>query len=210
MKKRTRYRIIALLESLAGDVLPLLFWLMIIFGFDTPYIATLTIIAAVIHELGHSVAIMALSRSGYMPMVHVTGFRFKRADTLGYKEEIIILAMGPVFNITAFLLCLPFLSAMEGYIGTFAAVNLITALSNLLPVESYDGYGILRELFTYTENVRMLYLIERLSFFISLSFTFLSLYLIDKFGSGYWIFGIFFFMMLAKLIKFGKTCIFRD
>lgn len=210
MQNYTRRRIIAVLEGLAGGILPLLFWMLLIFGFDTPYVAVLTIIAAIIHELGHSLAIIALSGTGHIPCAHISGFRIKRNECLGYKEEILILLMGPFFNIAAFAISIPFLGYMDGYIKIFAGINLMTALSNLLPVESYDGYGALKLIFTMTESETPLRLIEFISFSICLIISFLSLYLINKFGSGYWIFGVFFFMMLTKLVKFGKDSIFEE
>lgn len=210
MKSDTRYRIIGLLEVIVGNVLPLLFWGLIMFGFDAPYVAILTIIAAIIHEMGHSLAILALTSDGYAPSAHISGFRIRRRSTLSYRGEIIILAMGPLFNIVTFICSLPFGGAMNGYVRIFGLISLITALSNLLPIEGYDGYGILNQMFTSRNMSRASRCLETGSFLISVVLTFLSLYLIGKFGSGYWIFGVFFFMMTSKLIKFGKFTIFRE
>ena len=186
----------------------MLFWVLLIFGFDVPYVAVLTIICAVIHELGHVFSISRMNAGESLPKGHLSGFRIKRKVVLGYREEIIILLMGPLFNIIAFLLTIPFSSMMSGYVRIFGLLNLATAISNLLPVEGYDGYGILIEIFKSTENHKMITRLEFFSFVFSVAVSFLSLYLIDKFGSGYWIFGIFFAIMLTKLIKYGKSAIF--
>lgn len=208
MKQKLIYALLRILALFANSVLPMLFWILLIFGFDVPYIAILTIICALIHELGHILAISYMSSDSEIPSGHLSGFRIRRQSTLGYRKEIIILAMGPLFNIAVFLLTLLFEGALSGYVRIFGILNLATAISNLLPVEGYDGYGILSEIFMSRGNYRMLKRLEAFSFLFSITVTFFSLYLIDKFGSGYWIFGIFFAIMLTKLIKYGKSDIF--
>ena len=41
--------LLKILDELSGSFLPLLFWASVMFGFDAPYIALLTIISAIIH-----------------------------------------------------------------------------------------------------------------------------------------------------------------
>ena len=114
MKKITRYRIIEILQLFAGSVLPIIFWLSVIFGFDAPYFAILTIISALIHELGHGWAIAVLSDTGGGIRGHSTGFRIKTRSMLSYSREIAILLAGPFVNILIFLLTLPFGNALFG------------------------------------------------------------------------------------------------
>ena len=204
MKFSTVLMMIKILKTLSESILPIFFWVLMIFGMDVPYIAILTIIAAVIHEIGHIEAIRHLSSSAKAPRAHLSGFRIKSQDNTSYRDNSIILAMGPLFNIAFYIFTLPFRKCLEGYVGVFGTINLITAISNLLPVEGYDGYGMLAQLFMSKNLTAPMRILEGISFVFSVCATFFSLYLIDKFGSGYWIFGIFFILMISKLVKSGK------
>lgn len=207
MKNTARYRIIEIMELLAGSVLPIIFWVSVIFGFDTPCVAILTIIAAVIHELGHYFAIAILSGGGVL-RGHSSGFRIKRQEALSYGKEIAVLLAGPGMNIAFFIICLLFADHLDGYVKLFGYINLATGLSNLLPLEGYDGYGALRELFYFSGKEEPVRKLEAFSFAVSVFLTFISLYLIDRFSEGYWIFGLFFVATLSKLANFGKYDIF--
>lgn len=210
MKKITRYRIIEVLQLLAGSVLPIIFWVSVIFGFDAPYFAILTIISAVIHELGHGLAISVLSDTGGGIRGHSTGFRIRTESMLSYPREIAILLAGPCINILIFLLTIPFGEALSGYLKVLGYINLATGASNLLPLEGYDGYGALCAFYRARGSERRIKLLEHVSFTLSVCLTFCSLHLIDKFGEGYWIFGLFFFTVLSKLAIFGKYDIFGE
>lgn len=205
---RVKIIVLKLMKILSESILPIFFWLFLIFGFDVPYIAILTVIAAIIHESGHIAAISVLSANTEIPQGHISGFKIKRAHLLTYFEEGVILAMGPIFNLIAFAISLPFANLLDGYIGIFGIINLLTALSNLIPVEGYDGYGVLKQLCMATGKFSLIKLLDHISFLFSVCATFFSLYVIDKFGSGYWIFGVFFAIMMSKLIKYGKYDVF--
>lgn len=210
MKNLTRYRIIEIMELLSGSILPIIFWISLIFGFDSPYIAILTIISAVLHEIGHSVAISFISGGEVAIKGHTTGFRIKRSGMMTYKGEIAVLLSGPAVNLGIFILALPFGNLLSGYIRIFGYINLATGVSNLLPFEGYDGYGALVMLFRSRGKEYLTRRLEILSFILSVLVTFAALHLIDVFGEGYWIFGIFFFTVLSKLANFGKYDIFRE
>ena len=187
------------IRYLADSVLPLLFWVLLIFGFDTPDVAVLTIIAAIIHEGGHMLALGATKRSARLRS-HLSGFRI-RARGASYAEELIALAAGPLANLAVFLVTLPFFGSGDGYAELVGYLNLLSALSNLMPIEGYDGFGILRTLASIGEwrgAERALY---GISFVITLLFTLFSLYLMLRYGGGYWIFGVFFITMIAKIKK---------
>ena len=207
MKSLTRHRTVEFLELLAGSVLPIIFWVSVIFGFDTPCVAILTIIAAVIHELGHYLAIACFSAKGILHG-HSSGFRIKRQEMLSYTKEIAVLLAGPGMNIAFFAVCAFFADHFDGYIKLLGYINLVTGLSNLLPLEGYDGYGAIMELLHFLERDDLTRRLETFSFTVSVCLTFISLYLIDRFSEGYWIFGLFFVMTLSKLANFGKYDIF--
>ena len=204
MKNFTRYRIIEFLELLAGSVLPILFWTSLIFGFDAPYVAILTVTSALVHELSHIVTICLLGGKELTLKGHSTGFRIPVSDMLSYRREILVFLSGPAANILIFFLTLPFQSALMGYIGVLGYINLATGISNLLPIEGYDGYGALSTLCKSLGSTKALKHLECFSFIFSILITFVSLHLIDVFGEGYWIFGLFFITVLSKIIKMEK------
>jgi len=210
VKNSTRYRIIEVLELLSGSILPMIFWISVIFGFDTPCIAILTILSAVIHEIGHCIAINLFSKGNATVRGHSTGFRIKQDELLSYSKEIAILISGPFINIIVFLLTLPFKNAFLGYIRIFGYINQVTGLSNLLPIEGYDGYGAISALFRARGFGHFIKWLEGFSFVVSITVTFVSLHLIDLFGEGYWIFGLFFFTVLSKISNLGKYDIFEE
>ena len=164
---RVRREAIRVARWLADGVLPLLFWVFMIFGFDEAHIAILTILSALIHELGHIAAIMALrlERGGRLS-AHISGFRIQKAAS-GYLGELIVLMAGPLSNLLVFLLTLPFWEALSGYIALLGSINLATGISNLLPIEGYDGYGILSRLLLASGKISAIMYLEYLSFFIS-------------------------------------------
>ncbi len=210
MNEHIKIKLLKLLEYIGGKILPVIFWITLIFGFDAPYVAVLTIITALIHEFGHIFAIRIFSKRAAAAKGHISGFRIKRSESLCYPREMLILAMGPAFNLAVFVFCLPFGGLLNGYIHFFGIINLATCLSNLIPIEGYDGYGIIYEGLSWLGMTELLKIIEKLSFILTVLFTFLSLYLINTFGNGYWIFFIFFSIMTAKLSKFAKNDIFKE
>ncbi len=191
---------------LTNYFLPMLFWLSVLFGFDTPMVAVLTVITAVIHELGHIFAISLSSGDIKAPRGHLTGFRISHGENTSYKREIFILASGPIFNLVAAIIALPFVIILGDYGWLFISLNAMTALSNLIPAEGYDGYGILTALGEWSGKSTLPLL--RISFFMSIFFTFFSLYLIGRLGGGFWIFAIFFVSVLTKLRKMMKYDVF--
>ena len=186
-----------------SDVLPLVFWMLLLFGFDVPYIAVLTLISAFLHELGHLFFIRIYNVKRGKLKASVSGFRIHTAFT-SYKEEALCAFGGPLVNLVIFLLLIlisNFFSAKD-YIITFAMVNLLSALSNLLPIRSYDGYRIFHCILAYfcgsDTAERICYAV---SFLLSTLLTFFSLYLLLKCGEGYWIFGIFFALLFTNITE---------
>ena len=210
MKNSTRYRVIEALELFAGSILPIIFWVSVIFGFDAPYVAILTILSAIIHEIGHYSVILYFTEKRTEIRGHATGFRIKQSIILSYPKEIAILLAGPLSNMIIFILTLPFGYLLSGYLKFFGYINLATGISNLLPLEGYDGYGALYTFFRSRGAGHLIKRLEIFSFIFSITVTFISLHLIDLFGEGYWIFGLFFFTMLSKLMNFEKYDIFEE
>ena len=131
---------------------------------------------------------------------HLSGFRI-RVGMGGYAEQILLLAAGPLVNLAVFLLTLPLSGLANGYFLMIGYINLLSALSNLLPIEGYDGYGILMTLAEAKDSHISFRLLCISSFTLTLSLTLISLYIMLRYGGGYWIFGVFFVTLLTKIKK---------
>ncbi len=184
--------------------LAVMFWALLIFGFDEPYIAVLTICTALLHECGHLFAILIFTRGSRGKILgSISGFRIV-GITLSYREEFFSALGGPLINLVAFFLFSVFTQVEYGQI--FGYINLLTALSNLMLIDGYDGYRMLSSLLLMhsSDTARVENVLSHLSFFFTVFMTFLSLFLILKLGEGYWIFAVFFSIMLSSLIKRQK------
>ena len=176
---------------------PILFWISLIFSFDSPQIATLTIIAIAIHEVGHIATIFLFGEKIEGFRAVLSGLRI-RNSTASYGEEFTVYLAGPLANAIAALLGRIILP--DVYASAFITVNTATCISNLLPIEGYDGYGLLRCALTHREQTRFAYaLLDAVSMFFTATLLVLSLYLLDRYGEGYWLFFMFFFSTLKKI-----------
>ena len=189
-----------------SKILPLLFWMLLMLGFDSACIAVLTLLSAIIHECGHLIAISSTQKPGLLK-AHISGFRIKVSD-MSYKEELIVAAAGPLINIGVWGILAFFHknAAYGNYLCTFGVINLLTALSNLLPIEGYDGYKILSCLgaLLLDDASACEKILFGISFVFSSIMCFLSLYLILKLGEGYWLFIVFFSLTLSAIAKRKK------
>lgn len=207
MKNNFLNSLIKAFGILANDILPLFFWTFLIFGFDSPDIAILTILSAAVHEIGHIIG--GACADSLCVRSHISGFRIK-LGAFGYLRDIAVLLGGPIANLAVFLICLPLDGIFGGYISTVGYVNLMTAISNLLPIEGYDGYGVIRKFLERQESARGLSILGWVSFFFSAALTLLSLYLLLKYGEGYWIFGVFFISTVGKIRQLVKRDVLGD
>lgn len=116
---------------------------------DRSYEPLLTLLATVIHEVGHLLA-------AKLCRVPLRGFRFAPFETrmvlsgtLSYGKELCICIGGPFFNLLSTALALLLDGAVFGDdpLSFFATVSLALALLNLLPIGTLDGgrilYGLL-------------------------------------------------------------------
>ncbi len=181
----------------ACSFMSVIFWLLLIYGFDEPATAGLTVVAALIHEAGHILCISLLAKKGPALRGVPSGLRLCSAPYTSYRDEILTYASGPLANIFVCLPALLLLPLSRDYAYLFIFLNLATAGSNLLPIKQYDGYGIL------TSLLRMNSLGTRwvgvLSFTIKCTATLAALYLMERLGEGYWLFSVFFFSLLAEI-----------
>lgn len=108
----------------------------------------LFLLAAIIHEAGHVIAIKSakgsIKRIDIMPLCA----RIVTSGTMSHKADIAVFLCGPCANLAVFLMYVPFLFVSRSpYIWYFAAVNLFLAVLNLLPIPGNDGYRALDAFF---------------------------------------------------------------
>ena len=102
------------------------------------------IAVAVLHEIGHLLAIWICShRMGQIKFVGF-GIRIKNKDVYSYRNEIVISASGPMVNIV-FGLCGLFLYSIYSrvWIAHVIFASIAYAILNLLPISPLDGYKII-------------------------------------------------------------------
>ncbi len=192
----------------ADGVLPFLFWFLLIFAFGDICTGILTVIAAAVHEAGHVLYLYLGKGLFALPHAVTCGMKIAKPSSMSYGQELCYAAFGPIFNLIAAFLCFVLFSS-GGYTELFAVINLLTALSNLLPIEGYDGYRILYCIFAKSKFCeRYFSILSHLSFLFTVLLLFFSLYLMLKFGTGYWIFAIFFASAFSVVRRKLKKCIF--
>ncbi len=180
---------------------PMVFWILIIFSFDAPAICILTITSALLHELGHIFAYTLIKRGSGLSLRGVLyGLKLHTGATLSYSEQIIVTLSGPLSNILLFLFALPFIGISE-YLFIFGIINLFCAISSLLPIRGYDGYGIIHAHLSYRWGTRYLNLLDTVSLLLSALITLISLLALFIIGEGYWIFAVFFIQLVKEILK---------
>ena len=165
-------------------------------GFSDFKMTAFTLIAALLHECGHTLLLILLKKEFSLPTLVASGFRIKTSSLLSYRDEILICAAGPLANVILFV----FFIRMA---PVFAVINLATAISNLLPLPEYDGYKIMSDIISLTLGTEMCdKIMPHITLSISASVVFLSLFMILIFNGGYWIFTIFFIVFLRQILFF--------
>lgn len=110
----------------------------------------LIIAAAVIHELGHLIAMLICNVKMECITVYPFGLDIHTSSQAkSYKHEIFIKSAGILINIIALLFCIPFIDNL--YVSFFALSNIIFAILNIMPISSLDGGGML-------ENFLLMYI----------------------------------------------------
>ena len=182
--------------------LPSVFWILLIYGFDEALPAGLTIICAVLHELGHEAYLLIAKNSSLEIRTTLSGFRIKKKRTGSYLTDTLTYASGPIANILAAVIILPFNFFPAEYKLLFINLNLVTAASNLLPIRSYDGYGIIVSLLKhYGKEDVYLPAVDNISFALIIFLTLLSLYIVGKIGASYWMAGLFTILLVSEVTE---------
>lgn len=186
-------------------ILPMLFWILLIFAFDNAAIAIMTLLCIIIHEGGHFLSgFIICGQAG--ASATLSGLRIKFDTVLSYKSELIIAASGPLSNLIASLLLIPFRYFLSGYLFLFLILNLFTAISNLAPISGYDGYRILFCLFSGRLGEERVFLVlEAVSFVFSAILCIFALFLMAFANTGYWLYFIFIAALLKGISRHSKS-----
>jgi len=187
--------------------LPFVFWILFLYGFDEPFAAGLTMIAAILHEMGHVGYLFLKTGDFYIPKGVLSGMRITPKRMLSFREEFFLYISGPLVNIVIGALFLAFKFLLGEWALAFAAINFASGIGNLLPIEGYDGYGALRALFSEfgAGDLWVAALREASLIFVSL-LCFLSLYMMDRLDGGYWIFAIFISALISRFCTDSRGC----
>ena len=176
-----------------NSFLLILFWVLIIYGFDEAGDAGLTIIAAVIHELGHFCYYVFSGKTFMKFGARANGLRITKKQNLSFQQEIVLCLCGPAANILCATVgvALCFLQRSD-YIEKFCVLNAVTAISNLLPIEGYDGYRCINCALADRGATDSAYkILGCVSFAIVCILTILSLYFMFRMDGGYWMYAVF-------------------
>ena len=171
---------------------------------EPPALLLFAFSATALHELGHFAALI-LFRAGEVGFdAAAFGFRITpRGRMLSHVEEATVALAGPAVNITATLLCLPFCKASDAAI-TFAAVNIILAALNLLPISGLDGARALSAtLARCLSPDAAMAVTSCLSVALSSLGCFFGLFLLLRGVGGLYIFCLFFSLLLR--VVFART-----
>ena len=178
-----------------------LLWLILI---DKSGIAAMSILAAVLHEVGHLVAARFLKIPIRAMRFDLLGARIDvKGRILSYGEEWLLCISGPLASLVASLVGSLFWSH-TGLAVAFSCASLILGLLNLLPIQTFDGGRMLEcALLSFTTPQRVTSILRGCTFlFLWLLWAF-SAYLMIKIADGI---SLFFFTvtLLARFFE-GKT-----
>lgn len=203
-----RIKILAAIEhclDLILGILPVVFWLCLIYSFDELIGASVTVLAMVIHEAGHLALIFLITGKFRMPKGNFSGLRIFENQMASYKHRLLLYFSGAIANIISAVIMISLGGLSRDYGKIFILINVATAISNLLPLEGYDGYRIIMTTIDYFNlGYKSYAILEILSFIFVFFMTVISLFLVYTFGNGYWILGIFLGATINKLQKWHK------
>jgi stage IV sporulation protein FB len=113
-----------------------------VISLNAPSNVMLTIIASMLHESGHLLMMLLIDNKPEKVRFELTGINIirKQEIKISTKNEILISLGGPMINLIIVLICCAFLCCYNSKpILTFACINLILMIFNILPINKLDG-----------------------------------------------------------------------
>ena len=140
-----------------------------------------TIIFAILHEIGHLLALKYFKISIEEFKVSLFGGNIKilNNNKIQYYQNAIISFCGPLVNLFFFVLFyLLNIFLKNKFINEIYVINLVLATFNLLPFYNFDGGKILTSiLMNFLQEKTVNYIITITSFIILIPFTYLAVYI---------------------------------
>ena len=140
-----------------------------------------TIIFAILHEIGHLLALKHFKISIEEFKVSLFGGNIKilNNNKIQYYQNAIISFCGPLVNLFFFVLFYLLNIFLENkFINEIYVINLVLAAFNLLPFYNFDGGKILASiLMNFLQEKTVNYIIIITSFIILIPFTYLAVYI---------------------------------
>ncbi len=180
------------------SALPLLFWMSVLLAFDEIYVAVLSIIAIMTHEAGHLLVYLFLGKKCRL-LAKLDGLRISGHGSLSHTSQLAVYAAGPSMNILAAITALPLIE--NDYFKALFAVQIMYAVSNLLPIRGSDGYGIIDSICNALgDGYKHGRLLDSISLLTVILLSYFSLYVMVKLNSGYWMYFIFLTQLISHLV----------
>ena len=132
--------------NIFGVKVEITFWFVafitFIISLNAPSNVLVTVISSLLHEFGHLLIMTSVGNKPKAVRFEITGMNIIRQPDLkiSTKNEILIALGGPLVNFISFLISVIILCFYENKnILTFACINLILMIFNLLPIKRLDG-----------------------------------------------------------------------
>lgn len=168
---------------------------------EPPAILLFAVSATAAHELGHLILLWAVRAGKSDLSAAAFGLRITwRGRMLSHTEELLVALAGAAANIAVAALCLVLRPLSPDALTAFAAVNLLLAALNLLPISGLDGsraLGAALSLVLSPDTVSAV--TASLSLVLSSIGCFFGLFLLLSGSGGLYIFCLFFSLLLKGI-----------
>ncbi|MBQ6848248.1 MAG: M50 family metallopeptidase [Clostridia bacterium] len=112
----------------------------LLLAIDKTGLALPTLFAVTMHELGHLFAMWLFESGPKSIRLIPASVQITRNISTQYKNDIIIAIMGPIVNVVLFFtLYINYLTFKNSTVLSYALINLIVGVFNLIPVTGLDG-----------------------------------------------------------------------